>query len=342
MAAKVIGIILLIAGVVFLLFGFAYINSPQYKMMGVVNGFTGGADPTGNVAIGIGAVGSIIGFILLLVGFSSSKTSSPSDNPRPTVPKPAEPPIVVSRPEPLTEKAVPIITKEPTRVSRDQARLGSDLSPHLIYAGAGAVAVLILGIIWIAMSNSRANDSTTANSPQSVANVAAVNVKASTPQPTTLRQEVTVPSTQMWYDTGIDVPAGAPLRVEYRSGQWTNQVGSNMVDGQGKGGFERRDLLIVPSSQLSALVGKVGSNSFHIGNLYSGTPGSGRLYLSMNDTYDNPRNYDDNGGSLRVMVEVNGGSYNVPASSTGNVPTVKQMQDDIEKEVKKMVDEANR
>lgn len=73
MGKKVLGVILLIAGVVFLLFGFSYINSPQYKMMSMVNSFSGGSDPTGNIAIGIGAVAAIIGLIMLVVGGSSKK-----------------------------------------------------------------------------------------------------------------------------------------------------------------------------------------------------------------------------------------------------------------------------
>jgi len=73
MGTKVIAVILLIAGVVILLFGFSYINSPQYKMMSMVNGVTGGSDPTGNIAIGIGAVAAVIGVILLIVGGSAKR-----------------------------------------------------------------------------------------------------------------------------------------------------------------------------------------------------------------------------------------------------------------------------
>jgi hypothetical protein len=126
---------------------------------------------------------------------------------------------------------------------------------------------------------------------------------AKTPQSTPIKitRDLTVPSGVMWYDTGIDVPSDSTLKINYKGGQWTNVVGSNFVDGQGKGGYAQRNLLIVPSSQLSALVAKVGEYKFHVGNSYSGKPGSGRLYLSLNDI---PKTYNDNDGELDVSVEV--------------------------------------
>lgn len=73
MGKKVIGVVLLIAGVAFLLFGFSYINSPQYKMMSLVNSFTGSSDPTGNIAIGIGALAAIAGVVMLLMSGSAKR-----------------------------------------------------------------------------------------------------------------------------------------------------------------------------------------------------------------------------------------------------------------------------
>ena len=126
-----------------------------------------------------------------------------------------------------------------------------------------------------------------------------VNTVQSTP--TKITRDITVPSGTMWFDTGIDVSSDSTVRINYKGGQWTNVVGSNFVDGQGKGGFDRRNLLIVPSSQLCALVAKVGDYKFHVGNSYNGKPGRGRLYLSLNDI---PKTYNDNDGDLDVSVEV--------------------------------------
>ncbi len=214
-------------------------------------------------------------------------------------------------------------------------------SPHLVYAAAGVVAVITIVFGLIYMSSGRSNEVASQQTPK-VASTPNAPSSTPVPQPTVFREEVTVPSTQKWYDTEIDVPAGAPVRIEYRSGQWTNIEGSNYVDGRGKGGFERRGDLIVPSSDLAALVGKVGENTFHIGNSYSGSPGRGRLYLSMNDTTDHSRTYADNRGALTVMIEINGATSTTQTTRTGNVPTTRQLQDELLKEAKRIEDAANR
>lgn len=166
----------------------------------------------------------------------------------------------------------------------------------------GSVAVLLMVIIAALFFTFRSTE--TAGAINSVANrVNSPNASVNGPPPASTSKTLSIPSTKMWYDTGIDVPNGRTVRIEYRSGQWTNVVGTNRVDGQGKQ-FDRRDLLIVPSSYLCALVGKVGNNRFHVGNSYVGKLGKGRLYLSMNDTNDQPGTYEDNGGALTVMVEV--------------------------------------
>lgn len=213
-------------------------------------------------------------------------------------------------------------------------------SPHLIFAGAGLLAVIVFVAGLIYMSSVRANDGASQGTPR-VGTIPNSASSTPVPQPTLFRQEVTIPSTQMWYDTGIDVAAGGSVKVEYRSGQWTNGVGANLVDGQGKQ-FGRRDLLIVPSSYMCALVGKVGNNSFHVGNFYFGTPGKGRLYLSMNDTNDQPGTYADNGGSLNVLVELNGIATAVSDDKKGNIPTTRQLQEELLKEAKRIEDAANR
>ena len=167
----------------------------------------------------------------------------------------------------------------------------------------GSVFVLVIALIGSALY--RFISGGTATATNSVANaVNRSNVASNAARQTALTtRTVTVPSTQKWYDTGIEVQNGASVKIEYRSGEWTNLVGTNLVDGLGKQ-FDRRDLLLVPSSYLCALVAKIGNKSFHVGNSYSGTPGKGRLFLSMNDTNDGPGLYDDNGGSLTVYVEV--------------------------------------
>lgn len=76
-AKKLLGVFLLIGGIVIAIFGVLYMNSPQYKAMSMLNSVTGShSDPTGIVAIIIGAVLSVFGLGLLVVGGSSSKADS--------------------------------------------------------------------------------------------------------------------------------------------------------------------------------------------------------------------------------------------------------------------------
>ena len=251
--------------------------------------------------------------------------------------------VRTTNPDYKPDKSVVTVLAQPQQTSPTvSTALPKAGSPHLIYAGAGLLAVIIVvgGLIYI-MGN-RTNDITT-QLPSKTTPISNVPSNTPIPAPTVFRTEITVPSTEMWYDTGISVSAGSSVRVEYLSGQWTNVVGSNMVDGQGKQ-FDRRDLLIVPTSFLSALVGKVGNNSFHIGNAYFGKPGSGKLFLSMNDTNDHPGTYADNGGFLRVLVEINGSSSSTSNTSirSSNIPTTRQLQDELLKEAKRIEDAANR
>jgi hypothetical protein len=69
MAKKLLGIVFLVGGIVVAIFGYLYMDSPQYKMMSMLNSVTGsGSDPTGTVAIIIGGILSIIGGGLLVIG----------------------------------------------------------------------------------------------------------------------------------------------------------------------------------------------------------------------------------------------------------------------------------
>lgn len=76
---KLLGVLLLIAGVVIGIFGLMYINSPQYKAMSMVNSFTGSrSDPTGIAAIAIGSVLALGGAVALLGGGARSDAKAPN------------------------------------------------------------------------------------------------------------------------------------------------------------------------------------------------------------------------------------------------------------------------
>jgi|SRR5512143_1028531 hypothetical protein len=108
----------------------------------------------------------------------------------------------------------------------------------------------------------------------------------------------------MWVDTGLDV-TNKSVQIKYDSGKWSNDgVESHFCDGEGfiPEAQDFRDVipkLLVPNAPLGALVGRTNGEPFFVGNLYVEHPGSGHLFLSINDK---PESFDDNAGSLRIVV----------------------------------------
>lgn len=107
-----------------------------------------------------------------------------------------------------------------------------------------------------------------------------------------------VPATTLWYNTGLNV-TGKHFRIRVVGGRWKNHPNSGYNAGEGRSPYAEKNQLIVPAGDLSALVGKTNHGTFVVGNYYTGT-GSGTLYLSINDKEGY---YDDNSGSLTVIVE---------------------------------------
>ena len=76
---KILGALFLVGGIAIAIFGLMYINSPQYKAMSMVNGLTGSrSDPTGIIAIGIGAVLGLAGAWSLMAGTGAINPHAPS------------------------------------------------------------------------------------------------------------------------------------------------------------------------------------------------------------------------------------------------------------------------
>jgi hypothetical protein len=158
----------------------------------------------------------------------------------------------------------------------------------------------VMGILlFLLLRKEFAGQTPTQATPQSATTTqpAPVNssVSFSKPLRKSFSKKITIPANEMWVDTGIDV-TGKRIRIEYESGQWTNMIGSNSCDGEGKGPYPH---LTVPDAPLAALVGKTDTGSFYVGNLLEGNMGKGRLYLGLNDKADF---YDDNSGALNVTV----------------------------------------
>ena len=115
-----------------------------------------------------------------------------------------------------------------------------------------------------------------------------------------------IPARTIWVDTGLDV-SNKTIRIKYESGTWSNDgAESHFCDGEGfiPESQDFRDVLpklIVPNAPLGALVGRTNGDPFFVGNTYEERPGDGHLYLSINDK---PDSFDDNAGSLRIVVSV--------------------------------------
>ena len=109
-----------------------------------------------------------------------------------------------------------------------------------------------------------------------------------------------------WVDTGLDV-SNKTIQIKYESGTWSNDgAESHFTDGEGfiPESQDLRDVLpklLVPNAPLGALVGRTNGDPFFVGNTYEDRPGDGHLYLSINDK---PDSFDDNAGSLRIVVSV--------------------------------------
>lgn len=117
---------------------------------------------------------------------------------------------------------------------------------------------------------------------------------------------VDVPARTTWVDTGLDV-TNKTIQIKYESGTWSNDgAESHFCDGEGfiPEGKDFRDVipkLLVQNAPLGALIGRTNGEPFFVGNAYEARPGEGRLYLSINDK---PDSFDDNAGSLRIVVSV--------------------------------------
>jgi hypothetical protein len=115
-----------------------------------------------------------------------------------------------------------------------------------------------------------------------------------------------IPAQTMWFETGVDV-TNKTIQIKYQSGTWSNNgAESNFCDGEGfiPEGNDFRDVipkLLVTNAPLGALVGRTSGEPFFVGNTYEGHPAEGRLFLSINER---PDSFEDNAGSVRIVVSV--------------------------------------
>jgi hypothetical protein len=190
-----------------------------------------------------------------------------------------------------------VVGATPTRPSAtvQNTTPGQTITPHIIYATAGVVALLVVTVAVFMWNRSAAVDS--GEQRQGVGSNISPAVTQSSPRNMETR-ELLVPATQMWFDTGISLTKGSQLSIR-AFGEWSDG-GVPLRFWGPNGSGDRWPGTIVPSANLDALVGKVGTNKFLVGQNYFGnSPESGTLLLSMNDT---PDSFPGNKGAIRVEV----------------------------------------
>jgi len=113
--------------------------------------------------------------------------------------------------------------------------------------------------------------------------------------------EVVVPSTQRWFDTGIDVRSGAIIDLRATGTIRMSNNGNDDASPAGSVNGRRADNAPFRDRPAGALIGRIGSGA----PIFVGDSGritvsnTGRLYLSVNDDY-----LDDNSGEYRVTIAV--------------------------------------
>ena len=113
---------------------------------------------------------------------------------------------------------------------------------------------------------------------------------------------VVVPSTERWFDTGIDIRAGEV--VNFQATGTIRMSTGNDSDAAGPAGAlsgRRADNAPFRDRPAGALIGRIGNGApVFLGERGQvSVPRSGRLYLSVNDDY-----LQDNSGEYRVMLTV--------------------------------------
>jgi hypothetical protein len=120
------------------------------------------------------------------------------------------------------------------------------------------------------------------------------------PVPAAVTRTISVPGSIRWVDTGIDVTMGQTIRI-HASGL-IKIAGSDPGKSPAGAGTAPCTIPGVTTSIAPcwSLVGRVGAGSaFHVGQLYTGSRGTGRLYLGINDDV-----MGDNSGSWTATITV--------------------------------------
>jgi hypothetical protein len=169
-------------------------------------------------------------------------------------------------------------------------RIDTDGEPHFI-GGDTTYSATATGRLYLGV-----NDDDPGN------NAGAFAVRVSTAQPSSVigRHSVTVPATQTWTDSGIDLNGDEILAIT-ASGEMDNYTGDPATNGPGgKPDSVGHGANVIACANHATLLGRVGATGapFEVGLAYSARVKlAGRLYLGINDTVTT-----DNAGKLGASV----------------------------------------
>ncbi len=118
-----------------------------------------------------------------------------------------------------------------------------------------------------------------------------------------------VDAAQGWQATGVIVPKGALLKVQYEQGTWVYNKDRAACTAGGAAGLIAKADYALPGSPEGALVGRLGDRVFLVGENYSGAFDDldpSELYLVINDdlNHEYGAGLQDNSGSIQVDIAV--------------------------------------
>lgn len=118
-----------------------------------------------------------------------------------------------------------------------------------------------------------------------------------------------VDATKDWQATGVIVPKGAHLNIEYEEGTWVYNKDRNPCTASGVVGLIAKADYALPGSPEGALVGRLGERVFLVGENYDETfddLDQAELYLVINDDlkHEYGAGLQDNSGKIQVEIEV--------------------------------------
>ena len=215
-------------------------------------------------------------------------------------------------------------------------------SPHLIYAGAGLIAVLAIvgGMVWLNVSSrSTENLSPTGTpSPKNV-NIASTTT---TPAPTPRNKDVSVDPRLPWTNTGIYVEQGEQIRITERGSiVWDPDLPAVSPDGTfPASNVQSPSDFPLPSAGCGSLVMRIGTTKYAVGSKSTVVAReSGTIEFIVNDRLQSLSN---NAGNFDASIEIGGTQQTAVPKRDDRIPTTRELQDTLLKEAQRIEDEAKR